>query len=381
LGAFIDSQNSSFKAFLRDLLDANKISDPRLVQEAETLIADQANQLFNYGGELLRVASAGRGRQGGGDALQGATEAAGRMWELLWRPEAYPGAQTWETRFPRSAQRGGIRGTIRAVANNLVGHYAQRLRKARVSVATLQASQISDPDNPIEVAAGASNDPGEWEEWRKAIISELVKDLHHELARNQGGKHSAGRVRNLRWAVAIADKQMAVPYQWRSMPEVMAEIPDLQGVRRGGLQQALKNLIDDARMRVVARMGSEKEQAVARRLQTRGRRAGGRTRAEAVFLPCPFLAERSSPPGGLTLLSFREFMEGLLLPDKPVRAGMTRINPFPATQRKVKRLFPARPGTANSGSPLAPPLASPRPAARPVPSPLQAAWDGFAGYF
>jgi hypothetical protein len=63
-------------------------------------------------------------------------------------------------------------------------------------------------------------------------------------------------------------------------------------VGRGGLQQALKNLIDDARNRVVAKIGSEKEQAVARSLQTRGRRVLGWTRVEeAVTLPRRFLVE------------------------------------------------------------------------------------------
>jgi hypothetical protein len=34
-------------------------------------------------------------------------------------------------------------------------------------------------------------------------------------------------VQSLRWVIEIAEKQMEVPYQWRSMPEVMAEIPGL----------------------------------------------------------------------------------------------------------------------------------------------------------
>ena len=62
----------------------------------------------------------------------------------------------------------------------------------------------------------------------------------------------------LRTVIALVEKQMAIPYEWRSMPEVMAEIPELRGVARGGLQQTLKNLIDDARSRVVARMGSDR---------------------------------------------------------------------------------------------------------------------------
>src|SRR5689334_20644597 len=87
LRAFVDAQNRSFKDFLRQLLSAKKFTDPRLVQEAEALIADHGNQLFDYGRELLRIASAGRGRLGGADAQQGATEAAGRLWEMMWRPE------------------------------------------------------------------------------------------------------------------------------------------------------------------------------------------------------------------------------------------------------------------------------------------------------
>jgi hypothetical protein len=370
--AFIDSQNQSFKDFLRQLLVARKITDPRLVQEGEALVADQSNSLFNYGQQLLKIAAAGRGRLAGGDVLQGATEAAGRMWELLWRPEAYAGAETWESRFPLSAQRGGIRGTVKAVANNLIGHFAQRLRKGRASVSTVQTSQVADPGHPFDAAGRASNEPGEWEEWRAAIIQELENDLRSEEEKNQGGKHGAARIRNLRWAIAIADRQMAIPYQWRSMPEVMAEIPELQGIGRGGLQQTLKNLIDDARNRVVAKMGGEKEQAVARRLQARGRRALGRTQAEEHVGPCaPF--------------SFGQYValrEGLVLPDTPARARMTRINPFPATQRKLNRLFPVRPAPMNVGGPPAPlsPV-SLRPTPKPIPSPLQAAWDGFAGFF
>jgi hypothetical protein len=243
LRAFIDSQNRSFKAFLQNLLDAPKITDPRLVQEAQALIADEGQQFFNYGEELLRT----------------------------------------------------------------------------------------DPE------ARATHPADEWQEWRDAILQELVNDLNHELAKDQGGKHWQARVRNLRWAVAIAEKHMAVPYQWRSMPEVLAEIPELRGVRRGGLQQTLKDLIDDARHRVVARMGSEKEQAVARRLRNPVR--------------------------------FREYVaaqEALLLPDQPARAGMAKINPFPATQKKLRRLL----------TPISAPAK-----ARPIPSTLQSAEDGFAGYY
>src|SRR5215468_9787216 len=121
--AFIDSQNRSFQAFLRQLVAAKKITDPRLVQEAEALLADPS--LFDYGEELLKLAARGRGRLAGGETIPAATEVAGRLWETLWRPQAYPGTQTWETRFPRSVHRGGLRGTVRAYANYLLGHFAQ----------------------------------------------------------------------------------------------------------------------------------------------------------------------------------------------------------------------------------------------------------------
>jgi hypothetical protein len=68
------------------------------------------------------------------------------------------------------------------------------------------------------------------------------------------------------------------------MPEVLEEIPELQGIPRGGLQQTLKALIDGARMRVVAKMGSDKEQAVAQWLQSR-RQARRRARVEETFWP------------------------------------------------------------------------------------------------
>jgi hypothetical protein len=99
----------------------------------------------------------------------------------------------------------------------------------------------------------------------------------------KGGKHRQSRVRNLRWAIAIADELMKIPYQRRSMPEVMEEIPELRGVARGGLQQTLKALIDDARWRVVKRLGTEKEQALAYSLQRRSQRSLGHT--EGRILP------------------------------------------------------------------------------------------------
>jgi hypothetical protein len=206
--AFVDSQNRSFQAFLRQLLAARKITDPRLVQEAQALLADAS--LFDYGGELLKLAARGRGRLAGGDTLQAATEVAGRLWEQLWRPRAYPGTQTWEARFPRSVHRGGIRGTVRAYANHLLGHFAQRLRKSRSRFPTLQWSQI---DAPLDPVAPPADPASEWGEWRAAILAELIHDLRRAEASNPKGKHGLARLRNLRWAVIIAEKQLAIPYR------------------------------------------------------------------------------------------------------------------------------------------------------------------------
>jgi hypothetical protein len=290
--AFIESQNRSFQAFLRQLLAARKISDPRLVQEAEALLADPS--LFDYGEELLKLAARGRGRLAGGDTLQAATEVAGRLWETLWRPQAYPGAQTWETRFPRSVHRGGLRGTVRAYANYLLGHFAQRLRKSRARFPTVQWSQI---DAPLDPVAPATDPAGEWDEWRAAILAELIHDLRRAEASNPGGKHWQARIRNLRWALAVAEKQLAIPYQWRSMAEVMQEIPELRGIPRGGLQQTLQALIGNARMRVVAKMGSAKEQAVAQWLHSR-RQARRRAQVEETFWPTAGSFRRFLAPAG-----------------------------------------------------------------------------------
>jgi len=281
LQAFIAAQNRSFRDFLKELLRAQKITDPRLVEEAKTLIADQDNHLFNYGEELLKIASSGRGRMTGGDILQAATEAAGRLWERLWSLDAYPGGQTWESRFPQSAQRGGLRGTVKSVANYLISHFAQRLRKSRSGVSTVQQSQIEAPLDPESRPEYPSE---EWQEWKTAILRELFQDLRSEEERGQRGKHAEARIRNLRWALVIAEKLMAFPYERRSMPEVMDEIPELRGVR-GGLQQTLTNLLDAARNRVLAKMGTEREKAVARSLQRGRRRRMPPLQAEGMVWP------------------------------------------------------------------------------------------------
>jgi hypothetical protein len=155
------------------------------------------------------------------------------------------------------------------------------LRKSRSRFPTLQWSQT---DAPLDPVAPAADPAGEWDEWRAAILAELIHDLRRAEASNPGGKHGQARIRNGRWALAVAEKQLAIPYQSRSMAEVMQEIPELRGIPRGGLQQTLKALIDNARVRVVAKMGSDKEQGVAQWLHSR-RHVRRRAQVEETFGP------------------------------------------------------------------------------------------------
>jgi hypothetical protein len=114
-------------------------------------------------------------------------------------------------------------------------------------------------------------------------------------------------------------------------------------------------------------------------------RAGGLTRAEGAVLPAkPQRACAGELPAAPGHIRFREYVaacEGLLLPDKPAKPGMPRINPFPATQKKLQRVLARRPAPASAAGFVAQTLAAAPPTPKPVPSPLQAARDAFAGYF
>jgi hypothetical protein len=81
------------------------------------------------------------------------------------------------------------------------------------------------------------------------------------------------------------------------MSEVMEGIPELPEVARGGLQQALKNLIDDARMWGVKLLGAGKKQAVTYGFQRRSRRPLGKT--EGRFLPSLWAKSTGGKPPDL----------------------------------------------------------------------------------
>jgi hypothetical protein len=168
----------------------------------------------------------------------------------LLNPRLYdPEGVTWETRNRFSAERNGIRGTIRSWARNKAGHFAARINKLRAGVTTRQISQVHDPDNPFDPPARPQMSDLEWDDLKRAIISDLETQLRKEFEAQ--GPHWRSRVRNLRLAVEIVTRQMAIPWEWRSMPEIADEIPGLEAGLRGGLADQLKRRIDQARRKAL----------------------------------------------------------------------------------------------------------------------------------
>jgi hypothetical protein len=173
-----------------------------------------------------------------------------QLWMTLLNPKLYePEGYAWESRNPFSAERGGLRGTIRSWARNKAGHFAARLHKRRTGVATYQASQIQEPDQPFEPLARPQMSNLEWLDLQRAIINDLETQLRKEI--EEQGPHWQSRVRNLRLAVEIVKRQMAIPWEWRSMPEIAREVPGLEAGLRGGLADQLKRRIDQARRKAL----------------------------------------------------------------------------------------------------------------------------------
>jgi hypothetical protein len=246
--AFIDQTNREFRNMIGAILRMGKFTDPSNEAEARAIVADPDS--FNYAHELLAAASGGRARLRGQDILDGAQDVNMQLWMTLLNPKLYePAGVTWEGRNPFSARRQGIRGTVRAWARNKAGHFAARLNKRWGGVTTRQISQIQDPDSPFEPPARPAMSDLEWEDLKRAIINDLEAQLRREVEAQ--GPHWKSRARNLRWAVEIVRRQMAIPWEWRSMPEVAADVPGLQAGLRGGLADQLKRRIDQARRRAL----------------------------------------------------------------------------------------------------------------------------------
>jgi hypothetical protein len=246
--AYLDQTNAEFRKMIGTILRMGKFTDPRNEAEARVIVDDPS--YFNYAQELLAAASGGRARLRGADVLDGAQDVNGQLWMTLLNPKLYePGGVTWESKNPFSAERGGIRGTVRSWARNAAGHFAARLTKRRATVATHQISQIHDPDNPFDPPARPQMSDLEWHDLKRAILNDLETQLRREVEAQ--GPHRQSRVRNLRLAVEIVKRQMAIPWEWRSMPEIAAEIPGLEAGLRGGLADQLKRRIDLARRRAL----------------------------------------------------------------------------------------------------------------------------------
>jgi hypothetical protein len=246
--AFIDQTNREFRKMIGAILQMGKFTDPRNEAEARAIVSDPT--YFNYAQELVAAASGGRARLRGQDVLDGAQEANFQVWRALLDPRLYePEGVTWESKNPFSAERGGIRGTIRSWARNKAGHFAARINKLRTSVATIHISQIHDPDRPFDPPARPQESELEWDDLKRAIINDLEAQLRKEI--EDQGAHWQSRARNLRWAVEIVKRQMAIPWEWRSMPEIADEMPDLEGGLRGGLADQLKRRIDQAKRKAL----------------------------------------------------------------------------------------------------------------------------------
>jgi hypothetical protein len=252
--AFIDETNREFRQWIAAILRMGKFTDPRNQKEATAIVSDP--NYFNYAQELVAGASGGRAKLRGQDVLDGTQDANMQLWITLLNPKLYePEGVTWESKNPFSASRGGIRATIRSWARNKAGHFAGRLNKRRTGVATYQVSQIQDPDNRFDPAGRPEQSELEWDDLKQAIINNLESQLRKEIEAQ--GPHWQSRVRNLRWAVEIVKQQMAIPWEWRSMPEIAAEVPGLEAGLRGGLADTLKSLLDKARSKALgeARLG------------------------------------------------------------------------------------------------------------------------------
>jgi hypothetical protein len=246
--AFIRQTNQEFRTWIAALLRTGKFTDPRNEAEARAIVADPHH--FNYAQELLAAASGGRARLRGQDVLDGAQDVNVQLWMNLLNPRLYElEGKTWEGRNPYSAERGGIRGTIRSWARNAAGHFAARLTKRRARGATRQISQIHEPDNPFDPPARSEESEMEWSDIRKAILNDLETQLRREVEAQ--GPHWQSRARSLRLAVEIVKRQMAIPWEWRSMPEIAAEIPGLEAGLRGGLADQLKRRIDQAKRKAL----------------------------------------------------------------------------------------------------------------------------------
>jgi hypothetical protein len=133
--------------------------------------------------------------------------------------------------------------------SNKAGHFAARLTKRRAGVTTRQISQIQDPDNPFDPPARPSMSDLEWHDLKRAVINDLEAQLRKEIEGK--GPHWRSRARTLLLAVEIVKRQMTIPWEWRSMPEVARDVPGLEAGLRGGLADLLKRRIDQARRKAL----------------------------------------------------------------------------------------------------------------------------------
>jgi hypothetical protein len=242
--AFIDETNREFRGWIGTILRMGKFTHFRNEAEARAIVADPS--YFDYAQELVAAASGGRARLRGQDVLDSAQDVNVQLWKNLLDPRLFePVGVTWETRNPFSAERQGLLGTIRAWARNKAGHFASRLNKLRSRVTTRQFRQLPDPDIAFDPPARPQESELEWADLKRAIVNDLETQLRQEI--DAQGPHWRSRARNLRLAVEIVKRQMALPWEWLSLPAVARDVPGLEAGLRGGLADELKRRIDKAK--------------------------------------------------------------------------------------------------------------------------------------
>src|SRR5262252_791598 len=262
---FIDSTNTLMRTIIGQLLAAGKFTDPRNEAEAKQIEADHSGTFFPYAQALMKAARGGSAQMSGADILQAAEEANGQIWMDVLNPELYkkPGV-TWESLNPASADLTGIRGNLNKRAYRATANYARAMQERRVGMRTVQMSQLekgerSGVTDPEAGGGDESRENMEWEDLRQGVLANIQDELDNERMSGGSGTNYQKRIQKLQWALEIAQRQMAIPWTWRPMPEVIAEIPELADLPRGGATHELQQIVNRAKMRA---LGQEQQESV-----------------------------------------------------------------------------------------------------------------------
>jgi hypothetical protein len=182
------------------------------------------------------------------------------------------GPRPFYTRNPRGASYFLRIKRVAARSENPAGRYFFRtlsgkafawIWKARdreLIIVEMSCQGVFRRDDPFEPPARPLMSDLEWRDIRQAVIDDLETQLRKVIEGK--GPRWRSRARNLRWAVEVGRRQMAVPWEWRSMPEVAPDVPGLEAGLRGGLADLLKRRIGQARKRALGEATDNKSDQV-----------------------------------------------------------------------------------------------------------------------